>query len=158
MKQLLLLSFLVFVLFSCNNQTVDQQVESEKLMELSREWAKSANSDDTEKTLSFWAEDAVVLSNGQPVVKGIDAIRKMVEGNTEIPGFEVNWEPHEAFVSKSGDLGYVLAHNYFKMLDSLGNTITIYNRAVEIWKKQDDGAWKNVVDIFTEDPTLTSIK
>lgn len=98
------------------------------------------------------------MPQGQPTVKGNDAIRKMLEGNANIPGFEVNWEPKEAFVSQSGDLGYVLAHKYFRMRDSLGNTVTIFNRGVEIWEKQEDGSWKNVVDIFNENPSLTSIK
>ena len=158
MKKLLLLSILFTGLFGCTNQTVDQKAEAEKLMELSREWAKSAATDDIDKTLNYWADDAVVMAPGQPALKGHDAIRKMLEGNANIPGFEVSWEPKEAFVSQSGDLGYVIAHNYFKMHDSLSNTFTIFNKGVEIWKKQEDGSWKNVVDIFNEDPSLTSIK
>ena len=158
MKKLLLLSILFTGLFGCTNQTVDQKTEAEKLMELSREWAKSAATDDIDKTLNYWADDALVMAPGQPALKGHDAIRKMLEGNANIPGFEVSWEPKEAFVSQSGDLGYVIAHNYFKMQDSLSNTFTIFNKGVEIWKKQEDGSWKNVVDIFNEDPTLTSIK
>ena len=45
------------------------------------------------------ADDAVVMAHGQPAVKGHDAIRKMLEVNANIPGFEVSWEPKEAFVS-----------------------------------------------------------
>jgi ketosteroid isomerase-like protein len=59
-----------------------------------------------------------------------------------------------AFVSKGGDLGYVLVKNYFKVpADTLGNMMTLENKGVEIWKKQADGSWKNVVDIYTPEPT-----
>lgn len=149
---------LILGLSGCTNQQVDQNTESEKLMELSRNWAREAQSGDNERILSNWAPDAIVMPPGQPAIKGHDAIRKMLEESSKIPGFQINWEPKEAFVSKSGDLGYVIAHNYIKVTDSLGNTITTFNKAVEIWKKQEDGSWKNVVDIFNHDPSLTSIK
>jgi ketosteroid isomerase-like protein len=143
---------------ACAGQEVNQETEAQELMQLSREWAATASTDDLEKTLSYWDSDAVVMMPGQAAVKGHDAIRKMLEGNANIPGFEVSWEPKEAYVSASGDLGYVIAHNYIKMQGPDGNKITIFNKGVEIWKKQEDGSWKNVVDIFNEDPTLTSIK
>ncbi len=158
MDKLLLLTFLITQLVSCTSYIVGQQAEAEKLMQLSREWAKSAAIDDTEQILSYWADNAVVMPPGQPALKGHDAIRQMLKEYSNIPGFEISWEPKEAFVSKSGDLGYVLAHNCVKMQDSLGNTITTFNKAVEIWQKQEDGAWKNVVDIFNADPSLTAIK
>ena len=158
MKKPIYISLLAFVLFGCANQQVDQAAESKKLMELSRNWAAQAQTADSETILSNWATDAMVMPPGQGTVKGHDAIRKMLEESSKIPGFEINWEPKEAFVSQSGDLGYVIAHNYVKVTDSLGNTTTTFNKAVEIWKKQKDGSWKNVVDIFNHDPTLTSIK
>ena len=42
-------------------------------------------------------------------------------------------------------------------IDTLGNTKTVFNKGVEIWKKQADGSWKNVVDIANEDPSINSI-
>lgn len=154
----LLTAIALLILLACAAPPVDQEAEAQTLMDLSRAWAQAANANDHEKTLDFWAEDAVVMSPDQPALKGHDAIRGMLEGSSQIPGFEVNWEPKEAYVSKCGDMGYVLAHNYFKFQDSTGNTITTFNKAVEIWKKQEDGSWKNAVDIFNADPTLTSIR
>ena len=152
----LLAVFMIFI--SCDDSKTDQDKEAGKLMELSRQWARDAQTADRDAILNYWAEDAVVMMPGQPSAKGHDAIRKMLEDTSNIPGFEINWEPKEAHVSESGDLGYVIGNNYVKMADSVGNITTTFNKAVEIWKKQDDGAWKNVVDIFNSDPTLTSIK
>lgn len=158
MKKLLLITAVSIGIIGCSKQSVNQESEAKKIIELSREWAKSAQTADTEKILSYWSDDAVVMSPNQPATIGKDELRKMLEMNATIPGFEINWEPKEAYVSQSGDLGYSIGANYIKMLDSLGNKITIYNKAVEIWKKQEDGSWKCVVDIFNSDPTITTIK
>ena len=139
------------------DQQTQQRELAEKLMQLSRDWATTASSGDVNKTVDFWSKDAIVMMTGQPPLKGHEAIRQMVEGSMKIPGFEVKWEPKEAFVSQSGDLGYVLTINYMKMPDPEGNLVKIFNKGVEIWKKLEDGSWKCVVDIFNEDPTLTSI-
>jgi len=154
-----LITLIVFSLFSCAEKAVDREAEAEKLMELSREWAKSVSEKDVEKMLSYWADDAIVMSPNEPAVRGIDELRGMVERSMKIEGFEINWEPQEAYVSESGDLGYVLIKNYMTMpVDTLGNTRTVFNKGVEIWKKQADGNWKNVIDISNSDPSITSIK
>ena len=124
-------------------------------MEISRQWAKSKT---PEETLSYWSEDAILIAPGQPTLRGKEEIAKMIEGTAQIPGFEVNWEPKEVFVSKSGDLAYLIENNYFAMNDSLGNQVKTFNKAVTIWKKQADGTWKNVVDTWNEDPSITSLK
>lgn len=158
MTKLLLILTVLLGLFGCARQSVNQEAEAEIIMELSREWAKSAQTTEIEKVLSYWTDDAIVMAPGQPATRGKDALRKMLELNATIPGFEVNWEPKEAYVSQSGDLAYSIGVNYIKMVDYLGNKITIFHKGVEVWKKQDDGSWKCVVDIFNTDPTLSSIK
>jgi ketosteroid isomerase-like protein len=158
-NQLISVTVMMLIITACTQNTIDQQAEAEKLMELSRSWAKSVKDKDIEKMLSYWADDAIVMSPNEPSVVGIEALRGMVERSMKIPGFEINWEPQEAYVSKSGDLGYVIIKNYMTMpVDTLGNTRTIFNKGVEIWKKQENGTWKNVIDISNSDPSIKSIK
>ena len=157
MKNLIQSLALIIILSSCQSEGIDQVAEADKLMELSRAWAKAAKDRDTEKVVTYWADDAVIMSPDEPSLKGKEAIRQMVDQSMQIPGFEVFWEPQEAHVSSSGDMGYVLIKNYFKVpVDTLGNMTTIYNKGVEIWKKDEAGAWKNVVDIYNGDPTIKS--
>jgi len=158
-NQIISVTVMMLTITACTQNTIDQQAEAEKLMELSRSWAKSVKDKDIEKMLSYWADDAIVMSPNEPSVVGIEALRGMVERSMKIPGFEINWEPQEAYVSKSGDLGYVIIKNYMTMpVDTLGNTRTIFNKGVEIWKKQENGTWKNVIDISNSDPSIKSIK
>lgn len=134
---------------SCNQQDVDVNKEGEKLMQLSKEWSKSASSRDVEKTLSFWTDDAVVISAGQPILKGKNAIRQMVEGSYKNPSFKISWEPKSAEISKSGDLGYLIEDSQITTNDSTGKPVTQHFKSVTIWKKQADGTWKNVVDVMS---------
>lgn len=155
MNNSIIIIAIFLVISGCQENTVDQKTEGEHLMNISREWAKSKT---PEETLSYWADDAIVMAPGQPSLKGKDAIKKMIEGSAGIPGFEVNWEPKEVYVSKSGDLAYLIEQNYFAMNDSLGNQQKTFNKVVTIWKKQEDGTWKNVVDMWNEDPSIKSLE
>ena len=139
-------------LASCSQQKIDTKAEGEKLMEISREWSKVAATNDIEKTLSLWADDALIMSPGQPSLKGKEAIRQMVEGSSTIPGFKISWEPISAEVSASGDLAYLIEQNQITMSDSLGNPVTEYNKSVTVWRKSTDGSWKNVVDMWNSIP------
>lgn len=142
---------LLFFLFACKQQTVDTKAEGEKLMQISREWSKSAATDSVEKTLSYWADDAVVMSPGDSPIKGKDAIRAMVLSAAKIPGFKISWEPLSVTVSKSGDMAYLIEQNEISMNDSLGHPMTEFNKTVTIWRKETNGEWKNVVDMWNAD-------
>jgi ketosteroid isomerase-like protein len=61
MKNLVLLA-IALVMLSCQQSKVDTKAEGEKLMQLSKEWAQSASQKDVEKTVSYWAEDAILIS------------------------------------------------------------------------------------------------
>jgi uncharacterized protein (TIGR02246 family) len=149
----LILLTIVVSFCGCKQQATDTKVEGERLMQLSRDWSKSAGTDSIEKTLSYWADDAVVLSPGQPPIKGKDAIRAMIVETSKIPGFKISWEPLTVSVSKNGDMAYMIEENQISVNDSTGKSITEFNKATTIWRKEKDGSWKNVVDMWNADPS-----
>jgi len=150
MKKITAILFVVGTL-SCNQQKVDTKAEGEKIMLMSKEWSQVASTGDAEKTLSYWAEDAILMSSGQPQLNGKKEIRQMVEESFKIPGFKISWQPKSVQVSESGDMAYLLEDSQVTFTDSTGKAITQNNKAVSIWRKQSDGSWKNVVDISTPD-------
>jgi len=152
MKKYLIILIVSVALAGCKQNNIDTKTEGKKLMQLSRDWSKSAATDSIEKTLSFWAEDAIVMSPGEPALKGKQAIRGMIEGTSKIPGFKIKWEPLSVVVSKSGDMAYMIEQNQITVNDTLGNPITQYNKSVTIWRKEADGSWKNVVDMWNAEP------
>jgi ketosteroid isomerase-like protein len=142
-------SLCVLSLAACEPKAVDTTKEGEKLMQASREWSKDASARDIEKILSYWADDAIVISAGEPEMVGKGAIRGMVEEGFKDPNFNISWEPQSVEISKSGDMGYLLEDAIITMKDSTGNSMSQHFKSVTIWKKQADGSWKNVVDVMS---------
>jgi ketosteroid isomerase-like protein len=138
-------------LFGCNEKKIDIKAEGEKLMQVSREWSKSAATDNIEKTMSYWADSAIFLSAGQPILNGKNEIRGMVERSGKIPGFKISWEPISVSISESGDMAYMIEQNQVTVNDSLGIPVTKFGKGVTIWKKDTNGSWKNVVEIGVDD-------
>lgn len=153
MKQLACITLLLLVLAGCQEaSTTDTQAGKEKLMQASRDWSEAAGARNLEKTLSYWDDNAVMISSGQPVIEGKEGIRKMVEGSYQDSSFKISWEPKKAEVSESGDMGYLLEDAVITMTDSTGNPVQQRFKTVTVWKKGADGQWKNVVDVMSPLP------
>ena len=102
--------------------------------------------------MAFWAEDAVMMPPGMPALEGKQAIRNYVEAASQLPGFQIRWEPASVHVASSGYMAYMIEHNVITIDDSLGNPITTHGKVVTIWQKDAGGSWKNVIDIWNERP------
>lgn len=137
---------------------IEIAAEREALMRLSREWSQVAGGGDLEGALAYWAEDAVMMPPGMPPVRGKAAIREYVNGSGSIPNFRIRWEPLEAHVAPSGELAYLIERNEIRYQDSTGAPILESNKVVTIWRKEQDGSWKNVVDMWNADPEAWSSK
>jgi ketosteroid isomerase-like protein len=133
--------------------SIDTEAEEAELMRISREWSEVAGSGDLDATLAYWADDAVMMPPGMPPLKGKKAILEFIEASGSIPGSAIRWEPLEAHVSPSGDFAYLLERNEISFQDSTGVQVTEWNKVVTVWRKQADGSWKNVLDIWNADPT-----
>jgi ketosteroid isomerase-like protein len=128
---------------------MDLALEKKRLLERDAEWAALASEGgDIERILSFWTNDAVVLAPNLPEVKGKDALREYVQGSLQIPGFNITWSSTDATFSPDGNLGYLFSKNVVTMNDPDGRAEITEGRAVTIWRKEPDGEWRCVVDIW----------
>lgn len=153
MKKLVIIILLCHVAMACTNQlVVDKKLEGERLMQLSRDWSDVVKTGDLEKIMEGWADDAVMMVPGMSPLRGKEAIKGYVKAGLEIPGFSVKWEPLEVFVSDNGDMAYMIERNEMIVNDSLGSPLVTYNKTVTVWRKDDDGNWKNIIDMWNEDP------
>lgn len=143
---------LLVTLSSCVESRVDREAEEERLMHLSRQWAEVAATGDLDSTLTFWADNAVMMPPGTPLLRGKESIRKFLQSTSQIPGFEISWEPESAHISEDGSLAYMIERNRIAFNDSLGNLVVQHNKVTTVWQKNEDGAWKNVVDMWNEAP------
>ena len=132
--------------------SLDLDAERAELMRLSREWAHAAAGAELERIVSYWADDAIVLAPDQPAVVGKAAIREFVRASQAIPGFSITWEPEQANVSREADVGFLVERNRLTFADADGRTRTQYGKGVTVWRKDSNGVWKCVVDVWNNSP------
>ncbi len=56
--------------------------------------------------------------------------------------------PTKVEASRGGDLGYSIGTYELTTYDPTGKPVTDCSKYVAVWKKQADGNWKAVADIF----------
>ena len=66
-----------------------------------------------------------------------------------MPGAKARFEtPRIMEVSRGGDLGYTLGDAVLSFERPDGEPVTQRVREFHLWKKQDDGSWQIVIDIW----------
>lgn len=140
------------VIGGCQSSAVDTEAEGRALMQLSRDWAAMVAAGDMESAFAVWAEDAVMLPPDMPLLEGRKAIRSYIDEASQTPGFSITWQPISVEVSSSGDLAFMVERNMTTMNDSTGNPMTIHGKAVTVWRRDAEGSWKNIADIWNTAP------
>jgi len=102
--------------------------------------------------MGFWADDARMLPPDLPVLEGKQAIREYVQAASKIPGFRISWEPETACISTSGDMAYMIERNVTEFDDADGNRVVAHGKVVTVWRKNPQGEWRNVVDMWNAAP------
>jgi ketosteroid isomerase-like protein len=129
-----------------------QSSESE-LLQIDREWAKAAASDDLQTVFSFWADDAEIYAPGRPPAVGIEEIREFVEKRRATPGSSISWEPLVAGVSASGDLGYTRGTYEMTLPTPSGDPVQVQGTYVSLWRRDQTGKWKCILEIHSPLPS-----
>ena len=133
---------------------LDESGEAAELRKLDERWSAAAAKNDLEATLSFYADDAVVLPGNAPIAADKKAIREVWAGMLG-PGTAVSWKVTKVEVAKSGELGYLYGTYDLTMKDPKGGPPDQdKGKLVEIWRKQPDGKWKCIVDTYNSDLPL----
>jgi len=150
----ILLAGVAGILITACAKKADVEAELEKIMKTDKEWSSLASEGrDIDRIVSFWADDAIVYPPGAPPVNGKNAIRQYVTQSFKIPGFSIGWESSEIIVAKSRDFAYAVGKNHVTFNNSEGNRTTINGRGVTVWRKEADGSWKCIIDIWNEEPS-----
>ena len=124
--------------------SVNVEQERNALLALDREWSQTTK--DMNKFVSYFAPDASFHAQGMPVATGSAAIMDTFMKISATPGFSVQWTATKAEVSTAGDVGYTVGTYEASMSGA-----TEKGKYVSVWKKQADGTWKVVEDIFNAD-------
>lgn len=120
-------------------------------------WAAAASGGDLEASVAALAPDGIMFPPGLPPVIGRAAVREHMQQAMAIPGFSVTWTSDTVIVAASGDLAYALGRSRFTFPDSLGGIDTTHAKAVSIWRREADGTWRAVIDIWNDAPPLPPV-
>lgn len=128
------------------------QSDLEKFAQKTQDTFKKAmETNKGEMVLELYADDAISMPSYEPMIKGLDALKKKVEMDKMMPMNIISFEMNVLEVVESGDYGYEVGTYTMSMempgmdkpWDDVGKYITIY--------KKIDGNWKIKYDTWNSD-------
>lgn len=172
MKQFLFILFASVISFTaCTNQkqtadlektidslkaiiTEDHSSEVAAIMKADSAWDKASEAKSAEGWLSYYSDDAIMMPPGEKVSNDKASRETSIKNMFAIPGISLRFQSTKVEVSKSGDLGYAAGVYQWTSKDAKGKDYHETGKYNEVWKKQADGSWKCVTDIWNADPQL----
>ena len=131
--------------------TIETESDLVSLRLAANTYHQAASTKDREAVVALYDENTVMVPPNADLVEKLEGVQGYRFGFLETPGVELQFEILRAEISTSGDIGWTL---------SIGN-ITINNpegppgrdiiRDFHTWKKQTDGSWKVVVDMWNSE-------
>ena len=118
--------------------------DTEKIRAVEAGMMAAAAERGAEGFMSFYADDAVELPEGEPAIQGkvniAKAMRFLDDKNNRL-----TWTPDK--VDVSGDLAYSYGAYEFRSTGRDGTQSVTSGKYTTIWKKQNNGSWKVVLDM-----------
>jgi ketosteroid isomerase-like protein len=162
MKKILFSSILAVILFSaCTNQsstasaTANSSDSTEAVAAINKAdslWDVQSGLNSAEGWLSFYTADAIMMPPGEKLSSDTASRAASIKAMFAIPGAKLRFQATKTEVSKSADLGYSTGPYQLTYNDATGKEMHETGKFCETWKKQADGTWKCIVDIWNADP------
>lgn len=111
-------------------------------------WSKAALAKDLDKTVSYYADDAIVLPPNDASVTTKDGIRNLWKGFLDSLQ-SISWKTGRVEVSKSGDMAVTTGTYELTTKDGAKD----HGKYCEVWEKKG-GTWKVATDMFSSDLPL----
>jgi ketosteroid isomerase-like protein len=170
-KLIFLVPILAIVFLACNNQgkvaelqktidslrtalTADQSSEVAAIMAADSAWSAASEKKSAEGWLSFYSPDAIMMPPGEKICTDAASREASIKNMFAIPGIELTFHSTKVEIARSGEIGYADGVYQMKSKDAKGKDYNETGKYCEIWKKQADGSWKCISDIWNADPQL----
>jgi ketosteroid isomerase-like protein len=148
----LLMAALGVALCACQQAPADQSAAAvDEIRAADIAWEKVFTGGDTSAAVAAVEPDGSMLAPNAPIATGHDAVRAAIAGFYALPDMTLHWQPTKVEAASSGDFGYSMGTYELSFTDPNGQAVTDHRKYVTIWRKQADGTWKVVADIFNSD-------
>jgi ketosteroid isomerase-like protein len=125
--------------------------ERDRLMEVDRQFSADAQELGVAGAFDrYMLDDARYLANGGEVAKGRHAILEILANFPD--GATMRWQPEEAFLAASHDLGVTWGRYVYEAPSDDGETIVGHGKYTTVWKRDAAGDWKFVLDVGNSNP------
>lgn len=135
---------------------VDLEAERASLRQADADYSEAAAAKDIERWASWYVADATMYPPNGSAVTGIDAIQEFGVEFSGMPDFAASFDPVKVEVSVDGDMGYTLNDYVITITGPDGNPVTEQGPDFHVWRKQADGSWKIVIDIWNSENPMPS--
>jgi len=138
---------LLLLMFGCRTLP-DKDIEAQRLLDTDKAFSDSSVTlGMAEAFYRFMDKEGMLLPPGGVPVVGPEAARSGLMSAGDVL---LQWTPRKAEVSESGDLGWTWGRYEFR--SRTDSSLIEKGTYLDVWRKQDDGSWKVLVDMGNEDP------
>lgn len=139
-------------LLGCSTSAPDLEQAGRAVVAADSAWAAAVAARDLEASVNAMADDGTMFPPDQAPIVGGTAIKEYMAGAFATPGFSVQWVTGETRVASSGDLAYSFNRSRYTFPDSSGTIQTVFAKGVTVWRREADGRWRCVADIWNSAP------
>jgi len=155
MKSTLIKSWMICIMFACFTVTAVSQSDAElktKISKMNKEMAQAIIEGNTQKSLTFYATDAVSLPNYGKMAQGIDAIKKaseeMMASGMKVNSMEFNTLLVKSYGNMISEIG---SYKMSGSMPGMAEPMKDQGKYLMLWEKQPDGSLKIKVETWNTD-------
>jgi ketosteroid isomerase-like protein len=138
----------MLTLVGCTPNSVDTDAEVASLRAAAEAYHAAASAKQSDRVVEMYDTAPLMVPPNAPLVEGLSAVENYRFGFIETPGVSLEFEILRAEVSEAGDMGWTLARGDITITGADGMIGEDEVRDFHVWKKQPDGSWAVVVDIW----------
>ncbi len=143
---------LILIASGCGQPTPKdtRSADEAAIRDLDAQWSKTAGARDLDNTVAYYSDDAYLLPPNAPLATDKQSIRAVW---TELlaPDTSLTWRSTRVDVARSSDLAYSVGTYQATAKNPQGKLTEDHGKFLEVWKKQADGKWKVVADVYNSD-------
>ena len=121
----------------------DRAADEAAIKQAGEQFFAAVNAKNAAAAADTYADDAVYMEGGAPVITGKDAIRKHLEDMVKLPQVSISGGPTNIKFSDDGSMAYEEGKFSVGYADPKGKMMKDDGKYLIVWRKSD-GKWKTV--------------